>query len=348
MELFEREFFLSRILCGYTKFKTPRGNFKILSPTLDIMYESNEVYVEFYNEALENEIMQDSDVFNFLIEKGIWSEEKEDLLKEKLNKDIENFQEQLYLHANRKTEASKIRKYLRRAEEYYSELSSIRNQFFGYTCHGLANYARFNYIIENTVYDYEGVKCDWKNISITNVVNYANSVVIDPKIIREISRTLPWANQWTAGKANNKVFPVSGIELSVSQQLLLMWSRMYDSISESPDCPETFIIEDDDMLDGWLVNQRRKRKEESAKKTIESLTQNKRIKDAEEVFVLAESYEEAKEIQSINSLQAQHVISQRLAKVSSEGEVAVKDFDDIKRKKEIQLTEMYAKAMKGK
>ena len=304
--------------------------------------------MDFYNDSLEQGIMQDEDVLNLLIEKSLWDLDKEQTLKEQLPKDIENFQEQLYLHAHRKTEVGKIRKYLARANEYYYELSSIRNQFFNYTCHGVSNFARFNYIIENTVYDYNGQKCDWKDISISHVVNYANSVVIDPKTVREISRTLPWVNQWSAGKANGRVFPVSGIELTVTQQLLLMWSKMYDSISESPDCPETFIIEDDDMLDGWLINQRRKRKEETAKKTVENISQNHKIRNAEEVFVLAESYEEAREINSINSIHSKQIMNQRISKVLSEGEVSVKDFDDIKRKKQMQLTEMYSKAMKGK
>lgn len=348
MELFEREFFLSRILCGYTKFKSPKKDYKIVAPSIDIIYESNEVYMDFYYEALEKNILSDEDVLKILIEKEMWDLEKEELLKEKIPKDIEDLQEQLYLSAHRKSEVAKIRKYLKRAEDYYSELSLIRNQFFNFTCHGLSNFARFNYIIENTVYDYSGVKCDWKDISISNIVNYANSVVIDPKKIREISRTMPWVNQWAAGKANGSVFPVSAVELTVPQQLLLMWSKMYDSISESPDCPESFIIEDDDMLDGWLINQRKKRKEETAKKTIENITKNQKINSAEEVFIMAESYDEAKEINSINTIHSKNIINQRLSKVVTEGEVSVKDFDDIKRKKQMQLTEMYSKAMKGK
>lgn len=348
MELFEREFFLSKILCGYTKFVSPKGNFKILSPSLDIIYESNEIYMDFYKQSVDLEIMQDADVLNMLIEKEMWDLEKEELLKEKIPKDIENFQEQMYLSCHKKTELGKLRKYLNKANEYYSELSSIRNQFFNYTCHGVANFARFNYIIENTVYDYNGVKYDWKDFSVSSIVNYANSVVIDPRIIREISRSLPWVNQWSAAKANGQIFPVSGIELTVPQQLLLMWSRMYDSISESPDCPELFVIEDDDLLDGWLINQRKKRKEESAKKAVENMSRNSKINNAEEIFILAESYEEAKEISGINSIHSKQIINQRMSKVLSDGEVAVKDFDDIKKKKQMQLTEMYSKAMKGK
>lgn len=304
--------------------------------------------MDFYRDSLEMDILKDEDVLNLLIEKELWDLDKEELLKETLPKDIENFQEQLYLNCHRKTEVGKIRKYLNTANNYYYELSSIRNQFFNYTCHGVANFARFNYIIENTVYDYNGVKYDWKDFSVSNIVNYANSVVIDPKTIREISRTLPWVNQWSAAKSNGPVFPVSGVELTVPQQLLLMWSKMYDSISESPDCPESFVIEDDDMLDGWLVNQRKKRKEETAKKAVENITKNSKINSAEEVFIMAESYEEAREINSINSIHSKQIMNQRMSKVLTDGEVSVKDFDDIKRKKQMQLTEMYSKAMKGK
>ena len=50
---------------------------------------------------------------------------------------------------------------------------------------------------------------------------------------------------------------------------------MYDNIQESLDYPSEDVVEDDDMLDGWLIIQKQKRDKERAVSELENTTKNK-------------------------------------------------------------------------
>ena len=40
---------------------------------------------------------------------------------------------------------------------------------------------------------------------------------------------------------------------------IVMWSQLYDNVQESMDAPTKDVIKDDDLLDGWLIVQGKKR-----------------------------------------------------------------------------------------
>ena len=51
---------------------------------------------------------------------------------------------------------------------------------------------------------------------------------------------------------------------------MVSFSRMYDGAYGSPECPPDKVIEDDDMFDGWLIDQRRTREKEQSVKRAEA------------------------------------------------------------------------------
>lgn len=77
---------------------------------------------------------------------------------------------------------------------------------------------------------------------------------------------------------------------------------MYDSIAESPESPSDEIILDDDMLDGWLIIQRRERELRTKQKAAEDVISNEKIANSDEVFIVAKSEED---IQKLNHLTTQ-------------------------------------------
>jgi hypothetical protein len=101
---------------------------------------------------------------------------------------------------------------------------------------------------------------------------------------------------------------------------------MYDNVSEHPDCPEEEVINDDDMLDGWMIYQKRKTEENNKEKNATSLT-NKH-KNASEIFVVANK-EDAKEIKQLNSSDSLKKIQQRANIVSKNKEVNEFDLPDV-------------------
>ena len=85
-----------------------------------------------------------------------------------------------------------------------------------------------------------------------------------------------------------------------------MWSSLYDNIQESPDCPSNEVINDDDMLDGWMIIQKRNREQAKLQKDAENKFGNKKISNADEVFIVKDYYNQpdqkpedfAKEVES--------------------------------------------------
>jgi len=348
MENYEREYFLSKIIAGYNIFIKSGEKLKIKYPSLEIIYESNEIFKEIYEQSLEDGFLTEEQALEILLETEDWDSEKEENYSKKINEDIEKFQEGLYVYAYKPKECERIRKYLERAREELYDLFIIRTKYDQYTCKGLASYAKNNHLVENSVFNYDNTVYKWEKFSILDIVDYNNKNQISVDIIRELSRTTPWANQWGSCKINGSIFPCSGVELTTSQNLLLMWSRMYDSIYESTESPEQFIIDDDDTLDGWLIVQKRKNKERKAKNAVESFTENNKIRNAQEIFLVAKDLEDAKRIHEMNSQKSNIIKKQRIKKILNKGEVKHQEFSDVQQERTIEMTKAYQSHMKGK
>ena len=286
MKYYRREFFISRVCSGFVKIKHPKKTLKVYSPTIQMQYDVNEVYIEMYEQALSEGVCTDDDIYSFLIDSGKWTEKEEELLEE-LPKHIEKWQTEMYTAAiSFKTNTLiKFRKYLARAREEFINLNKIRHQYYSYTCEGLAAQVRASYIIENCTKTLSNKKFKFNSVKLQEVLYEYNKNAITPEDLRLLARTAPWTNLWNAAKANGNPFNKYGTDLSSEQQLLLMWTKMYENISESPECPSEKILEDDDLLDGWLIVQRKKRMEEKGG----GLQLSEKMSKADEVFLVAET-----------------------------------------------------------
>ena len=123
---------------------------------------------------------------------------------------------------------------------------------------------------------------------------------------------------------------------------------MYDRIYESVDCPSEEVIEDNDMLDGWLAVQRQKMKTEKRKRETENqLAVSSKINEAEEVFIPVETADDAKRIAELNDPAAQRVRKQRFNQLKEKGTVKVQEFADMKQKQSMQAAQAYRDQVKG-
>jgi DNA-binding GntR family transcriptional regulator len=120
--------------------------------------------------------------------------------------------------------------------------------------------------------------------------------------------------------------------LSVDQKNLLVWSRMYDNIQESMECPSDKVIEDDDALDGWFIEQRRKNEREKAIAVVEDSIQNDKIKNSQEVIVFTDNKTDANTVHEMNSPNAKVIKQERKQVVKEKGSAVDLDFADQKMK----------------
>lgn len=317
MEHYLKELLISRITCGYLRYKIKNKLLFIKSPTNDIIYEANEVYKEVYERSLTEGIMSDEDILNMLIEKDLWTMQDEKNYQDILPKQIEYWKEELFKNRDNKKQVEKIRKYLAVAKKTVASMLITRHFYDYASSHGVANYAKTQFIIENSTFlPASNKKYSWRDASLYKAMIFYQENVIREENMREMSHTSPWDNIWAAGKKNGQIFPKCGVELTVEQQRLVLWSGLYDSIYESGEPPNKEVIEDDDMLDGWL-SLKKKNKLDNKEVGIS----NSKIANAGEIFMPAQTLEEAREIDNMNDRMAKSVKRRTMVILDKQKEV---------------------------
>ena len=329
MDLSEREFLVFRIRSGV--YRIPYNGFtvKILTPTIEDEFEACEVYDRSYYEAMNDDIMTQEECLEWMMENELWTYE-EDLKIKQITEEIENLKVNVYKKYNNGRLRESARIYLRAAEEGLKQLENKKNGYDGNTCEGIAQLDKSMFLIECCSY-VGGEKLDPNSLDLNNLLNKYYSLILKEADSREIARSEPWRSTWGLRETNTiNLFSNRDRELSVDQKNLLIWSRMYDNIQESMECPSDKVIEDDDALDGWFIEQRRKNEREKAVGVIEDSIQNDKIKNSQEVIVFADNKTDAKTIHEMNSPNSKVIKKERQEVIKEKGSAVDLDFADQK------------------
>ena len=344
MEFYQRDFFVSRIQAGYLRYKINDVVLHIHEPSTGTDYEANEIYLEAYEEGQE-ELCTDDYIYELLIQNDMWSEEEQKELDDVAPKHIEYWQEKLFQSSFDTEQQVTFRKYLTKAKRHYNSLHEKRSVYNYMTLSGYATFAKNIYSVSHSTKHVDGTPVDWNKIDIVKVMNYIYQSSITQEQIREIARTSPWTTLWHTRKKNNTIF--DRVKLTQDQQQLISWSAMYDNIRESPDCPADNIIEDDDMLDGWLSLQRKKRIQEQSKKDADQQISNSKIQGSDEIFVMANNQQDLDRINQLNDPRGSSIKAGRIKQVSQQGILKEHQLNDVKQARSMQVAQAYATKMKG-
>ena len=177
------------------------------------------------------------------------------------------------------------------------------------------------------------------------IVAYQKNILSDTEI-RELCRTEPWRSLWSmAEKSGIRLFVNE--EPTINQRNIVLWSRTYDSVHESMDTPPKEVIDDDDFLDGWFIKQRRKREAEANKKATEDSLKNEKIRDSENVFVMADNKKEAAVISSSNDEEAAFIKRQRSKQLNTTNKLKHHQFADKQAEYKKQINEGFKKGSRS-
>jgi|LULM01.1.fsa_nt_gb hypothetical protein len=324
MELHTREYLISRVVLGVVRVKAGKDLTLFVNPiTPQKNYEAQEVYQKTFEEAYFDGIPTRQEVDEMMIDRGLWGPAEEKMLK-KIGKDIDDFKMQLYKALFDSKAQTVIRRLISQAKERQLELYRDKHIYNHTSCEGVASYARSCWIIENCTTTSENIPYNFSGYSISQVLaNYQTSILGEEET-RELARTDPWRSIWSASKKEGSLFGKEAILLTDEQKHLMMWSSMYDSISESPEAPSDAVIEDDDMIDGWLLIQKKERENARDEKSIENVIGNEKISGAGEVFVTAKSQEDIDLINKMNDPRGSIIKEQRMKQVKSAGVDGIK------------------------
>jgi len=344
MEFYKRDFLISRIRCGYIPIDIDKKRILVYHPNANLSLRSNEIYIKAREEAVDQELLSDNDVCEILIAMDLWSDKQEEELTKTVPGHIEYWKIELYRNINKSNTKKTIRKYLEVAKKELVKLYNVRHSFDHITIDGYANYVKSMFIISNCA-RYKNKKVDWQIFDLNKTMNIYHSSILNSDIIRILARTTPWSGIWSTAKINGKIFDNS--YLTSEQQTLISWSSMYDKIYESSECPSDEVIDDDDLLDGWLLIQKKKREVDRKKQEIDKITNNK-INNADDVFIIAETPEDALKIDLLNDNRSIDIKKQRLNEIKERGNVLEQQLGDIKRRRSMEIQRAYVNKVKGK
>ena len=346
MKQHEREYFTSRIRSGIYRITFDNTLLKIRPLTLEQDLELQEKTLGFYRRSQNDGFLTEEELLEQMKERGLWSQKDEDRI-EGLQKDIDRLKVELFQNKNKKKICDDIRVYLKAGKKQLNEMLHKKHAYAENSCEGITQLEKVKAFVNMCCYEVkDGVEelYDYDEVPVDYIAKLYGMQILGESSVREIARNEPWRSLWVMN--DTKVFNLFANnmehQLTVDQRNLMVWSRMYDNVYESMECPTDDVIEDDDMLDGWFIVQRKKRDKDKAEQEISNQTSNPKISSSQEIFVFADNKDSANKINETNSVHSQHVKKQRMAVIQGQGGQATDaDFQDQQLKIRSQQNEMY-------
>lgn len=332
---------------GHLSFRRDGLSLYILEPDQDMMYNSSSIYEEIYDKAYTKGVMIREEAEELLMEKGYYSP-FDDMDIQKLKKDIEELKVECFKNFMNLKKLMGLKYLIKESEKMLGKIYKKKNQFDHLTCEGVATLAQWNWIIENSTYykDTEQ-KYDWSKFSVNTIMTHYESSVIPSEEFRKVARSDGWRPMWNLGKKTGNLFTRPVSMMTRDQIALCSFSTMYDNVYESQESPPEKVIEDDDCLDGWFIEQKKKYDRMKKDQEINSFTSNSKIANAGEVFLVASSDEEASYIEDFNSAHAKRVKNERINVIKGNANIQDIHFPDVAMDIGIQQNNLFSNRVRG-
>lgn len=309
-----REFFVAKIRSGNIHIK--QFNLNIKPQNLDDIIASYDVYSEKLEEAIDSGLMTVKDNEDFMLNTGQWTNLDDDKLKDAYTL-VEDAKVALYENYNEPKMVKRLRKSLAQRQALHASLMNKKSSNYSNTAESFAETARLLFLIKRCCDNPDNIDID-QNIDV--IIKEYNKSILSDSEIRDICKNEPWRSFWGIhDKCNIKLF--YNEEPTMNQRNLVLWSRSYDGIHESPDCPPQEVIDDDDFLDGWFITQSRKRKAEANKKQAEDSIKNEKVKNSDNVFLMSGSKEKTRSIHDINTRESKDIKAMRGRSIKETGRI---------------------------
>lgn len=320
-----------RVLSGKQIFYHDNIGYEFRKPSLSLRMKADVLYAQTYEENLYENFWLAEDIDNLTIEIGLILRDHKSYLA-KLNKTLDSYKINLYQNFFDTKKRSRlilnINNLRTDINKQYQLGHSLDYLSLEYFCENLKN----EYIITNSLYFINSEHLVFQEHAQYSTFNtlmfYISSNIIDITTYKKIARSDYWRNYWSNNKHNIFDEPVK--EWSEEQKTLANLSAMYDRIFEHPDSPNEDIINEDDALDGWMLVQKEENTRQKKEKGVDNILSGK-MKNASEVFLIAQDKTQAEDILSLNTDASMSIIKEKInAVMSSKGPVKDAELPDVK------------------
>jgi len=341
MDFNRRNSLLFRIMQGEFPCIINDIEYTVKQPSLEIQYAAQGIYEEaLYTNRFQHWLNANL-CKTWLLRAGIITPNLEKEIKQE-EKFIEDLKVGLFKSVFSERDNKRIRQQLKIVKERLFDMYERQSLLDSVTIDGFANTLKYTHIVINTVYR-DGklfLSGDSSFALIDKLMQEITKKQISISDYRELARSEPWRSRWAITK------PLPFINITDEQKHLVLFSRMYDNAYENPKCPEDEVMDDDDMFDGWIINERRENERDRLENRVESKLDG-RHSNAQEVFVMAHSKKDVEDINSYNDLQGKMVKKQRDGFIQQRGNVSGSDLPDQKLKIQRQSQKQFVDTVKG-
>lgn len=356
---------------GAVRCKIDSKSYYLGSPTAFQLFVANEIYEDSLNMAEESGLLFENEVFELMMSIGKWSKEEQDIL-DKFPEKIEKTKLELYDYQLRINDFKLCKK---RLEIYRLEQLELLNKKYALnyiTAEGFASFCKVNYLMGAGLRDSQ-FKPVWQDerffddhSGILDEIRYRyNMTRINDAQIRELARTDPWRFIWSTGNKAN-MFNRHAVDMTEEQRNLVAWSKLYDNLHETLEPPSETVIQDDDLLDAWLILQKKKREDKSPLQPTKEMriSKNDKINNAQNVFIMMgddvcpitgkkiqmiSNPEEAKKLDELlNGPEARAIKKMRFEAMDNYGTLRHHNLPDVKHDLVLQRNNLEIQHKKGK
>lgn len=300
---FDAESTLYRVLTGYYYIYIDNSKYKILLPNIHDKYLAHNTYLSIINDyKYEDGWITEKNISSILNVYNIWNDTKEKYLNDSKEL-LDKTKIQYFLNFNTASVKPQIKNSI---DNLNKTINGLYNEKYSLNYLTLENYAqniKNQILVSSMIYNDDNVRVfepDIDNIDSDLLEKFIREIYnnsLGQEAIKKLARHEIWRSYWGSNK--DKIFSGSVVDWTDEQRSLVNFTRTLDSIREHLEAPEEEIINDDDALDGWMLYQHEKAiKEKKQKHITEKYGLNN--KNGQEVFILANNQEEAKEIFSLN------------------------------------------------
>lgn len=319
---------LHSIIAGYVSFK----GLRLYKPNYSIEYEASRLYNETYSEALESSYTSET-ILEVLYNNGLWDISKEERFQT-IPKSIEDAKLNLYENRLKSETKKSIKATLSTLRSEYSSLFSQRHAYDSYTCEGISNFTRLAFIARSCTFFKEKLY-KFNRETLESVIYEYQKSTLDESVLRRLARTESWQQYWTSLKSGIQIFK----EPNEEQRKLIRISTFYDNLHSSMECPPDWVIEDDDLLDGYLIFSRKEREKEENQNDLEK-TLSPKIANSSEVYIVCENEEDAKKVYDLNSNYVKNIQIARNKVIAEKGRVNDIELPDMKQRMQMEIAKV--------
>lgn len=344
----QREAAVNKIIAGFDVFTYGDEPFFLHNPDRTTRALASICFQKNLEDAIYSNWLTDAQTSVILTRAKLIEPEIDKILKE-LSKNLDDLKVELYKNSALEKRCIQLKRQIKAVKESILKQTNTKHSLDHLTSYGYASMIKMQYLITMSIYNKDNQRIykhdefyDADCSLVDAAMRHQNTFRLDAAEYRELVRNEPWHSYWSANKEN--VFGCPAVDLSDDQRMLILYSKMYESVYNHPDCPAEEIINDDDMLDGWMLeNRRQSEKDKKGKQVEDMLGKNK---NAQEVYLMAGTKDEAKQIDNLNSLEGKMIKKGRQAVINKKGEVSEQDLPDVKMDIAMKSTRQAADTMK--